>query len=226
MFQNFIFNDEFRNHLRENAHHYGEVTFLESVLHPGMSVIEGGANRGVTTIATAKAVGEKGHVYAFEPVPEFFSVLQKNISANAIQNVSAHNLALFNRNGTLSFYKHGEGSGITPADDGEPTEVQAITIPAFLNIHKIPKVDFLNLDCEGSELLIFRNIHPLLADQSPAIFCEIHHGYLNDLGQSVHDIADFFETVGYKVTPLEVEDLESKVELDDCSHIYASNGNQ
>jgi len=70
----FTFNKAFRRELRESAHHYGEVAFLESVLQTGMVVIEGGANRGVTAVAIAKSVGANGHVHAFEPVSEYLEV--------------------------------------------------------------------------------------------------------------------------------------------------------
>ena len=78
----FTFNKAFRRELRESPHHYGEVAFLESVLQPGMTVIEGGANRGVTAVAIAKCVGANGDVHAFEPVSEYFEMLQANIKRN------------------------------------------------------------------------------------------------------------------------------------------------
>ena len=121
----FVFNKAFRHELRENAHHYGEVTFLESVLRPGMVVVEGGANCGVTAVAIAKAVGKTGHVHAFEPVPEYFEVFETNIARNDIANISTYNLALSDRTGSLSFYKHGEGSGVTPVNDAEKIRVRA-----------------------------------------------------------------------------------------------------
>lgn len=39
--------------------------------------------------------------------------------------------------------------------------------------------------------------------------------------QSARVGADFLESLGYSVAPIEVKDLESSVALDKCSHIYA-----
>ena len=142
----FTFNKEFRRELRESAHHYGEVVFLESTLRPGMTVIDGGANRGVTTIAIAKTVGKKGCVNAFEPVSEYYEFLQKNISRNKIENISAYNQALNNQSGTVTFYKHGEGSGLTSVEEAEIIRVQAITLTQFVEAHRIAKIDFINLE--------------------------------------------------------------------------------
>ena len=218
----FVFNEDFRRDLRESPHHYGEVVFLESILRPGMVVVEGGANRGVTAVAIAKAVGKTGHVHAFEPVPEYFAVLETNIARNSITNTSPYNLALSNRNGSLVFYKHGEGSGVTPAQDAEKIRVSAITIPHFLSAHQIPRVDFINLDCEGSELFIFRNAAAVLRHQTPLIFCEVHRQYMEALGHSVDDAVSFLSELGYSVNPIQVEDLSNPSDFDRCSHIYAS----
>ena len=218
----FTFNAAFRRELQESAHHYGEVTFLESILRPGMTVIEGGANRGVTAIAIAKAVGKKGCVHAFEPVPEYFKALQQNVSRNKIQNMSIHNLALSDKNGSIRFYKHGEGSGVTRAEEAETIRIRATTLPYFLGRHNISRLDFINCDCEGSELLVFRKARSLLKEQTPSIFCEVHRDYLKALNQSVQDIVEFLQDLGYTVKPIQVEDLNSDSDFEHCSHVYAS----
>ncbi len=217
----FTFDQAFRDQLRENPHHNGEIEFLESVLTPGMIVIEGGAHCGVTTVATARAVGPTGCVHAFEPVPEHFDCLQKTLAANGITNVAPHNLAISDRAGCLPFYLHGTGSGVTPADDADKIEVDAITLLEFLRSEHVPRIDFLSLDAEGSELLIFRHSRAILEKQHPAIFCEVHRSYLEALGQSVGEVVTFLEAAGYRVRPIQVEDLEGATDFDTCSHISA-----
>jgi len=218
----FTFNTAFRRELRENPLPYGEVIFLESVLRPGMTVIEVGANRGVTAIAIAKAVGEKGYVDAFEPVPEYYECLQENVSRNRIENISIYNQALSNENGSVLFYKHGEGSGLTRVEEAETIRVQATTLIQFVGARHIAKIDFINLDCEGCELLVLREAQTLLKKQAPAIFCEIHRDYLKSLNQSVKELVRFLRSLGYTVKPIQVEDLNRNTDFDKCSHIYAS----
>jgi len=218
----FVFDDAFRRELRENAHHDGEVTFLESVLRPGMVVMEGGANRGVTAAAIAKAVGNDGQVHAFEPVPEYFAALRENVARNRLVNVSAYNLALSDHTGHVAFYRHGEGSGVTFADDADQIRVKTITIADFLRTYSVPALDFINFDCEGSELLIFREARAVLREQRPPIFCEVHRQYLELLGQSVQDVVDVLTAVGYDVQPIQVKDLNAPSDFEQCSHVYAS----
>jgi len=218
----FVFgSEEFESELQNSPHDAGEVEFLRSVLRPGMHVIEAGANRGVTAVAAAKEIGPKGHLYAFEPVPEFHAELRENLLRNGAENVSTHPLALSDRRGRIQFYKHGAGSGITPAQDAEAFSVEATTVTDFLAEQEEDRIDFLNLDCEGSELLVLRGAKRILEEHHPQIFCEIHRGYLGDLDQSADDVVGFLSELGYQVRPIQVEDLNAETNTEECTHIYA-----
>jgi FkbM family methyltransferase len=219
--EEFIWNESFRNQLQDDAHHNGELVLLESVLKSGMRVIDAGAHSGISTAAMAKMVGENGHVYAFEPVPEYFSLLRKNMHRNRIGNISMLNLALSDKGGYVPFYKHGEGSGVTAFEHAEKTMVYATTVSDFIKIHDTV-LDFINLDCEGSEMNVLRGAKPLLIKMKPGIFCEVHRDNMKALSQSVNDIVDFLRGIGYSVTPIQVEQLGSESNFDDCSHMYAT----
>ena len=203
----FVFDsEEFRRELRDSPHHAGEVEFLKSILSPGMRVIEAGSNRGVTAVAIAKQIGSEGHLYAFEPVPEFYAELKENLLRNDVKNASAHPLALGNRRGRVQFYKHGGASGITAAEDAELLYVEATTVTDFLAEEGDDRLDVLNLDCEGSELLVLQGARPVLEKHHPQIFCEIHRNYLGKLGQSAGEVAGLLDELGYRVRPLVVGD--------------------
>jgi FkbM family methyltransferase len=214
--------EEFRDELDSSPHHAGEVRFLRSIARPGMRVIEAGANTGVTAVALAKEIGDTGHLYAFEPVPEHYRTLMENLSRNGITNVSAYRLALSNRAERIRFYQRGGGSGITPSEDGETLWVEATTVTEFLVVQEIGRIDLINLDCEGSELLVLHGAKAVLEKDGPQIFCEIHHGYLKQLGQSSHDVMGYLSQFGYDVRPLQVEDLYAETDIDKCSHLHAA----
>jgi len=213
---------EFRTELGKSAHAAGEVEFLESIAKPGMRAIEIGANHGVTAVTIASRIGSEGWLYAFEPVPEHFAILKSNLSRNHIDNASAHQLAVTDRPGRIRFYKHGGGSGIAPAEDAEQIWVDATTITDFLAEQNVDGIDLLNMDCEGSELLALRGAHPLLREAAPQIFCEVHHGYLQQVGQSAEQLVAYLQRLGYQVEPLHVERLHEEATLEACSHIHAS----
>ncbi len=213
---------EFLRELRNDAHHSGEVQFLRSIAKPGMRVMEVGANTGVTTVAIAKTIGDAGHLYAFEPVPEYYDTLKENLLNNGIKNVSVYRLALSDRAGRIPFYKRGGGSGITPAEGGEMLWVEASTATEFLAIQEVGRVNLLNMDCEGSELLVLQGARTVLTEQAPEIFCEIHHHYLKKLGHSVNDVIGYLRQFGYHVRFLQVENSDMETSPDKCSHIYAA----
>jgi len=219
----FIYNSaEFKDELANSPHYAGEIAFLRSIAKPGMTAIEAGANKGVTTVALAEAIGDTGHLYVFEPVPEYYSQLETNLSLNDVSNISTFQLALSNQVGRLPFYKReGGGSGITPAKGGEMLWVEATTITEFLTVGEIHALDLINLDCEGSELLVLQGAQAALEKYTPDIFCEIHHGYLDELDQSVDSVIGFLGQFGYNVRMLQVENLEAKPTKDVCSHLYA-----
>ena len=213
----------FRQELADSPHHAGEVEILRSMAQPGMRVIEVGAHTGVTAVALAHQIGAEGHLDAFEPVPEYYGELTENLSRNGVSNVSTYRLALSDRPGRIRFYKHGGASGITPAKDAPMIWVEATTISDFLTGQPVAQLDLVHLDCEGSELLVLEGAKGVLQEQAPAIFCEIHHAYLKELGQSGADLAHFLGDLGYEVEALQVEHADSRSSLEACSHIRAHN---
>jgi len=214
--------DEFRDEPRNSPHQAGEVSFLRSIARSGMRVIEAGSNSGVTAVAIAKEIGDTGHLYAFEPVPEYYTTLTQNLSRNDVRNVSAYRIALSNGAARIRFYKRGGGSGVTPSQGGQTLWVEATTVTEFVVVQEIGRIDLINLDCEGSELLALHGAKAILEKDEPQIFCEIHHAYLEELGQSSHDIIGYLSQFGYDVRLLQVEDCEAKRSTDNCSHVYAA----
>ena len=62
-------------------HIYGEsdTKIVKKLIKNGDVVLDIGANIGYYTLIFAKLVGNSGKVFAFEPEPENFKILQKNI---------------------------------------------------------------------------------------------------------------------------------------------------
>lgn len=71
---------------------YGEIEgqLLQQMVHPGMTVVEVGANIGTHTVPLARAVGPQGRVIAIEPQPVIHQQLCANITLNGLRNVITH----------------------------------------------------------------------------------------------------------------------------------------
>lgn len=71
-----------------------EFDLMRQLAEPGSVFADVGANIGLFTVVIAAAVGPSGHVYSFEPEPENFALLEKNIARNRLTNVTAEQLAI------------------------------------------------------------------------------------------------------------------------------------
>jgi len=215
-----------KNFLKDNPHERGEIKFLESIAEEGMNVINIGANIGITTVAVAKKIGRRGKLYSFEPLPQYFDTLNKNISSNRLENVEAYELAVTDQVGRAPFYQKGLSSGIVFEEGAKRFEVSTTTIDRFLIGEKIERIDLINMDCEGSELLILKGAKETLRKNKVKIFCEIHHDFLKQLGQSVQELVQYLQGLEFQVQSVSLDDLEVGNNFEKCDYVYAHNLNK
>ena len=100
-----------------------ETSLLTAEVRPGMTIVDIGANIGYYTLLFSKLTGESGCVYAFEPEPKNFALLQQNLSRNNRTNVVAFNLAASDLTGESFLYLSSENHGDHQAyssDDESP----------------------------------------------------------------------------------------------------------
>src|SRR3989338_8733486 len=64
------------------------MAYCKSVLKPGMTFVDVGANIGLFSLMAARQVGPTGKVYAFEPGADNCTLLRKNIEQNGYRNVT------------------------------------------------------------------------------------------------------------------------------------------
>ncbi len=74
------------------------------ILKPGMNVVDAGANLGYYTLLAAKAVGNAGRVWGFEPEPRNFLLMTKSIHASSLHNVEPIQMALSDKPGNGKLY--------------------------------------------------------------------------------------------------------------------------
>jgi FkbM family methyltransferase len=214
---------DFSNFLKDNPHERGEVKFLESIAKEGMHVIDIGANIGITTVAIAKRIRRGGKLYSFEPVPEYFNILKGNVSSNGLENVKVYEVAVTDQVGRVYFYQKELSSGIVFEEGAKKSEVPTTTIDGFLNEEKIAGIDLINIDCEGSELLVLRGAEETLSKNKVKVFCEIHHDFLKQLGQSVEDLVQYLQELEFQVQSVSLNDLKMGNNFENCEYIYAHN---
>lgn len=163
-------------HLFAGGFESAEVTFVLSRLKAGDVVLDVGANGGVYTLLAAKAVGDAGHVYAFEPDKQALRLLRHNLELNAVTNVTVVPAAVSNHAGEASFAVADDVAMGSLADIERPDQrigrwetVETVRLDDMIDRFGIRSVDFIKMDVEGAEKLALEGATGLLSSaRAPA----------------------------------------------------------
>ena len=149
-----------------------ETTLLiERTLNPGDVFLDIGANIGWYTLLAARLVGETGKVFAFEPEPANFALLQRNVALNGYHNVELVQKAVSDRNQTMTLYLCASDKGshalYESSHDGQSVEVEALRLDDYFSAYA-GRIDLIKMDIEGSEGHAVKGMTALLAN-NPAV---------------------------------------------------------
>lgn len=154
-----------------------EIKFLRHWLQPGMNALDIGANYGVYTLTIAAAIGQDGHVWAFEPASITAGYLRHSIQNNNLDNITLIQSALSNHTGTanLSLNQNTELNSLQEAtkDSSKTETVQVNTLDQLSQQHAFPNIDLVKLDAEGQESNILAGGSCIFVEQSPLVIFEI-----------------------------------------------------
>ncbi len=145
--------------------------FLEKNVHPGMRVVDIGANHGLFTLLLSRLVGPSGQVLAFEPDPELFRTLEGNCRANYAGNVHLHNVGLGSRAGQSVLYRSLFNAGDNRLATGLPEGSFRQEIVSIVTLDEIAgrePIDFIKMDVQGWEWEVLQGMRSVIAG-SPAI---------------------------------------------------------
>ncbi|HYP39565.1 MAG TPA: FkbM family methyltransferase [Chloroflexia bacterium] len=141
-----------------------ETGIVESELKEGDVVLDIGANIGYYTILAARRVGPSGRVFAFEPDPRNFSLLQKNLRTNGCTNVHVARKAVSDFTGTIRLYLDKLNKGdhaIYDVGGRQSIEVGAVRLDDYFSNYG-GKIDLIKIDVQGAEGKVLRGMHGLL----------------------------------------------------------------
>ena len=172
---------------------------LPQLLRRGDIAIDIGANLGYYTRPMADIVGAEGRVYAVEPVPVIFSVLERNVRGRG--NVSLMNYALGEEDGTIEMANDSVveagyfGTGRNFVSEGK-LSMQAIRFSAQMRrgselFGVLERVDFIKCDIEGYERVVIPQLRPIIERHHPTVLIETD-------GQTREQIIEIFSAMGYK----------------------------
>ncbi|HEB28534.1 MAG TPA: FkbM family methyltransferase [Porticoccus sp.] len=195
-----------------------ETQLILERLKPGINFVDVGANIGYYTLIAADQVGSSGFVAAFEPDPENFLLLEKNLAENNFNFVEAVNAGLSDadRDGSLFLSDSNFGDHqIYDAGDGRDSRsIQLLNGAEYLQ-EKIKTIDLLKIDTQGAESQVMSGLLPLLqrSGKTLTIIIEFWPYGLRQSGSSAHQLVDMLMTLQL---PLRIIDHVGH-QLLDCS---------
>jgi FkbM family methyltransferase len=166
-------------------------------------IVDIGASIGTFTIF-AGTMAPSARVYAFEPCPETFAVLDANVRLNGwADRIRCENVAvasqseerqLLLKSESFTFPTLARGGPLAEGDD--VVSVRCMTLAEILARPELERVDLLKMDCEGAEYEILFGAAPETFAQIREIRMEYH-----DLGPGLQgsDIATLLSRRGYLV---------------------------
>jgi FkbM family methyltransferase len=168
------------------------VNWLRSVIEPGMTVIDVGANVGQMTLEMAHLVGPTGRVIAIEPGPGNLAVLRRQVDGNGFAGrvtvIAAACCTV--HGGEMELDIPGEkvdavGSGFQLSGIGISQNPAAASLPMMKLAVKTVSLDgvmaelkvapaVLKIDVEGAEVEVLRGGREMLRKNQPALAVGFH----------------------------------------------------
>ena len=151
-------------------------------VRPGARVVDVGANHGYFTLLLAEVVGPQGHVFAFEPNPRLFELLERNVRLNGFERrvtLIRGAAAARNGEGTLVVDRRQSGEGSLVLERGVDRVAFQVALQRVDEAVSGP-IDFMKVDAEGADYDVLAGAAGLLEDGRAAVLIEHHAGYHAD----------------------------------------------
>ena len=175
-------------------------SLILSLLKPGDTFVDIGANVGMASLTAARAVGPKGHIVAFEPNPAVASIFAKTMAINHLRNVTLHEAAVGAEDGTARFFvpkdNHGEGSLGTDFGDRRGSFID-VRVMGPAAIESLERCELIKIDVEGWETQVVGPLGAVIARHQPAIITEVEAQHLVRCGSSVAELTERLSDLGY-----------------------------
>ena len=187
--------------LRAGTYEPEVSNLVRSLLKPGMTFVDVGANVGYYALMCSSIVGTGGAVYAFEPSPDPFRYLISNIGRNGVTNVVATNAAVTDRQGSIGFIapdlERGHVTVVAPATGA--SLVRAITLDDFFSELRWPPINLIKLDVEGGEIGVLKGMSRLSArNPELRLIMEVNMSATYRAGSSSTEISRAVSELGFQ----------------------------
>lgn len=178
-----------------------ETPWILRNIHAGDTVLDLGANVGYYTVLAARVVGAEGRVYAFEPDPESFAILEQNVLLNDLTNVVLEQKAVADEAGAITLYlseRNRGGHRIYETEEARTAiPIEAVALDDYFGAGQ-KKIDFVKIDTQGAEASILNGMKGLIgANPGVRMAVEFWPCGLRGIGSSGEELLGFLESYDF-----------------------------
>ena len=178
---------------------------LATLVKPGTTVVDVGANVGFYTRRFAEWVRPGGEVIAIEPEEVNFATLKRVMGRRGLVNVLPVQAVAAESAGKLRLEKnpfhpadHRIGDATSVAANRNCVDVEAVTIDGVLRERGWPAVSLMKIDVQGAEERVLKGAMETLGQLRPAVFMEVDDAALRAMASSAESVLNLMFSCRYE----------------------------
>lgn len=182
---------------------------FKEIVSEGDIFFDVGSNVGCYSLFVAQKIGPTGCVYAFEPDPNCFDKLKRNVELNYYDDIKAKMVAVSNSRGEAALHKNARKninqaqSALAKLSSHEKrVKVRKITIDDFVEKESVAKIDVLKIDAQGGEMNVLDGGIKTIRKYMPKILVRVHEEKCRAHGHTSKEAIDTLLGLGYEVTEI------------------------
>ena len=168
---------------------------LKRRIRPGDVIVDAGAYPGDYAIFAARRAGASGRVICFEPGERNRAVLERNVKAAGLRNVTIVPKGLWNERTTLRFAQDGLASTAL-GGEGTDSAIEVTTLDDALAELGVGRVDVLKMDIEGAEIQAIQGARRTLESGDVHVCIASYH--IVDGRTTSHWLEEYLRSLGYR----------------------------
>lgn len=198
---------------------------LGALIPPGSTVLDIGANVGVTAAFFRQAVGPEGRVLAFEPDPIMVDVFQFHLKQRGLDRIQLFPVALGAQDGVEQLFQNASNRAdnrmVLDAEGMTHTKQIAVQVRSLSSLAQespelFRNVRFIKIDVQGYEHPVLSGMSDWLQGlaQKPVIHMEVWPYGLKKAGSSAKELLALCTRLGYEVTADTLQQVQAIEQTD------------
>ena len=210
--------------LRKNHSFKKEEQFLYDLALRDRCIYDIGSHIGIFTIFFAKYQDSTNQVIAFEPNPEIYAQLDKNVSLNNVQNIQTLNIGIGDEEGMLPLATRRYETNTASLDQeiskkilkerkSRTIPVKVMTLDGCIEKYGLPQPDFIKIDIEGMEYNALVGMSDTIKKKKPQLYIEIHGALDSIKKENIEKIYNHLNKKQYSIYHVETQSRITKKNL-------------